>query len=123
MAGNLKDRMSERIGNCLMKVTGKFHLGNNHSESQVSNNGNEVPGMKTLIGLRKKYVPQPFPGRITLFLGDESRFMHDLKSGWDKLGLGGVQVHILPGKHTDMLRESNVQVLAQRLKVCLEKAE
>ena len=73
--------------------------------------------------LRKSYVPQIYPGGITLFLGEDAKYLHDPQMGWGKLAGGGVEVHVVSGNHTDMLREPHVQVLAEKLRVCLDEAQ
>ena len=71
---------------------------------------------------RKRYVPQPYPGRVTLFRNGsaEETPEHELK--WQKLALGGLEVYAVPGDHKTILLEPHVSVLAQRLRACIERA-
>ncbi|HEX2242874.1 MAG TPA: hypothetical protein VHK27_06405, partial [Gammaproteobacteria bacterium] len=39
--------------------------------------------------------------------------------GWDQFSEGPVEVHVVPGDHLTMMTEPHVQVLAERLKACL----
>jgi amino acid adenylation domain-containing protein len=71
-----------------------------------------------------RYIPKAYPGRVTLFRTDEHNqppFLAPLR-GLGELARGGVEVHDIPGKHTTVLLEPNVRVLAEKLNVCLLKA-
>ena len=82
------------------------------------------------------YVPQEvFPTRITLFrssgtrvnpeddIGDDqlSEILRDVALGWGQFSEEPVEVHVVPGGHITMLDEPHVQVLAERLKACLNQ--
>jgi len=69
--------------------------------------------------MASRYVPQVFPGRISVFVGDLADFVLDPKLGWEGLAAGGVEVRRVRGNHTNMLREPNVKVLAGELNICL----
>ena len=71
------------------------------------------------------YVPQHYPGRVTLFRAAEQpeEVTEDSTMGWGELASVGVDLHIVPGKHLTILRKPNVQVLAERLKCCLDQAQ
>jgi amino acid adenylation domain-containing protein len=72
------------------------------------------------------YQPQPYQGQITLFraggegLGDGSQ---NLERGWGEVAAAGVEVHLVPGTHSEIMREPHVQVLAEQLRVCLDQAQ
>lgn len=85
----------------------------------------------------RRYRPGEFQGPITLFCPDEDvdeilfdndpRFQirkvvrrkhEDKLNGWGKLVTGGVELRTVPGNHFSMLREPNVQVLAEQLRDC-----
>jgi thioesterase domain-containing protein len=42
--------------------------------------------------------------------------------GWRKFVDGELEIYEVPGSHTGILEEPNVQVLAEKLKVCIDKA-
>ncbi|MBW4669172.1 MAG: amino acid adenylation domain-containing protein [Cyanomargarita calcarea GSE-NOS-MK-12-04C] len=83
---------------------------------------------------RDKYVIQPYPGKLTILgvSGDMREsddgypgigYKLDPNYGWtDNLVKGGFSVQIVPGNHVSMLTEPHVQVLAEKLKLCLEQA-
>jgi amino acid adenylation domain-containing protein len=93
------------------------------------------------IEARKRYVPLPYAGRVTLFrarqqllaagpdrnprLADAVRQglprVADLEMGWGELAAQGVEVHELPGHHFSMLRPPNVSILAETLRGCLSR--
>jgi aspartate racemase len=69
----------------------------------------------------RRYVPQIYPGRITYFWARETPpdSSHGFREGWDKLAGGGFDFHEVPGDRDTMIREPHVQVLAEKLRVCL----
>ena len=75
---------------------------------------------------RKAYRLQIYPGQVTVFwaMGDG----HPLKtyhnrSGWGTVAGGGLKLHGVPGNHGSLKSEPNVQVLAEKLRVCLDEAQ
>ena len=69
------------------------------------------------------YVPRCYPGRITLFRARTQPLFNpgdgpDL--GWGELSRGGVRVEVIPGNHETILRRPSVQILAERLRACME---
>lgn len=71
----------------------------------------------------RAYEPQPYPGRITLFRADEQpeESLEGWDMGWGELTGGGVAVHQVPGDHLTMIQEPHVQVLVEKLRVCLDE--
>jgi thioesterase domain-containing protein len=72
------------------------------------------------------FEPKTYPGRVTVFRTKRQPLnrIRDPQLGWGKLAGGVLDVHIVPGKHGDVLREPNVQSLAEELKKCLlEKSD
>jgi len=72
------------------------------------------------------YIPQVYPGRVTLFRASKqlpiTYHLPDL--GWEKLAGEGVEVHHIPGAHTDIvLNEPSVSILAEELQACINKAQ
>lgn len=72
-----------------------------------------------------KYVPQPYPGKITIFAASDrseegsQKLPPDL--GWKDIAEQGIEIFQIPGDHLGMLKEPHVQVLAARLKSCIAK--
>ena len=77
---------------------------------------------------QSQYIFQVYPGRMTLLRTEDNEreeatgMQYDLEFGWGDLITGGIDVHHIPGSHYTLLEEPNVQVLAEKLKLCLEKA-
>ncbi|OKH51748.1 non-ribosomal peptide synthetase [Calothrix sp. HK-06] len=69
------------------------------------------------------YVPKVYPNRITLFRTNvqSQGAVQNLNLGWDALTSEGVDTHIIPGNHLNMLKAPNVETLAQQLKACLTR--
>ncbi|MHC5721788.1 MAG: thioesterase domain-containing protein, partial [Nostoc sp.] len=75
-----------------------------------------------------EYIFSPYLGRaILLRTEDQNRSeaigtRYDPEFGWGDLVLEGLDIHYLPGSHLDILKEPNVQVLAEILRNCLTQA-
>ncbi|HJT59300.1 MAG TPA: alpha/beta fold hydrolase, partial [Ktedonobacteraceae bacterium] len=89
---------------------------------------------KTNIYAARTYVPQVYPHCVALFRARESvKVAKDLEhpdaaltqaevaGDWEKLAAGGIEVHLIPGKHIEMVDEPNVQVLAASLRQSIDK--
>jgi len=72
----------------------------------------------------KAYTPRVYPGRVTHFCSvDEYRDAHESPHCWAELATGGVEIHEIPGDHLNIVKEPYVTILAERLKVCLDRAQ
>jgi amino acid adenylation domain-containing protein len=73
------------------------------------------------------YQPKPFSGRVTLFLPRTAPLFGPWPSGhdpaWDQLARGGVQVHLVHGSHTTMLRDPFAAGLAADLNAYIEESD
>lgn len=70
-----------------------------------------------------RYQPRSYPGRITLFC-PEAHFWgeNDPHCGWGDIARGGVDIQKLPLFPKGMMVEPFVQLLAIRLRACMDKA-
>jgi amino acid adenylation domain-containing protein len=72
-----------------------------------------------------RYEVKAYPGNIVLFKAGEIipeySIMRDARLDWAKLATGNLDVHDIPGNHETILREPNIQVLAEKLKACLDQ--
>ncbi|MBW4591328.1 MAG: non-ribosomal peptide synthetase, partial [Aetokthonos hydrillicola CCALA 1050] len=68
------------------------------------------------------YIPQPYPGKVTLFVASEEK-VEEPTLGWEKLAHEGVEIHSVPGNHQSIVSKPHVQVLAEQLRVCLEQSQ
>lgn len=71
----------------------------------------------------RDYVPQTYPGNVTLFLAPELTGDYDLHDGWRELVDGQIETHEITGNHINIVKEPHVRVLAEKLKGCLERAQ
>ena len=71
------------------------------------------------------YVPCLYPGRLVLFRPSERSLRSDQEShgGWDQWAADGVEVHEIIGDHGSITKEPKVRLLAEELRICLERAE
>ena len=78
----------------------------------------------------RRYAPIPYPGRISLFLTDESlKSSTHPRLGWRKMATGVIEVYQIPGNHNTItgfddteIEEAHIRVLAKRLKAAIDKA-
>jgi acyl-CoA synthetase (AMP-forming)/AMP-acid ligase II/thioesterase domain-containing protein len=89
---------------------------------------------ESLVRASRAYAPQPYGGRMTLFLArqretfegstgwilDRLRFDHRIPEG---LATGGIEIHKVPGNHFTMLHSApHVAEAARILRACLDAA-
>ena len=69
-----------------------------------------------------RYIPKPFPGRLTLFRASATLKygLGDPSISWEALAMDGVDLHIIDGTHR-IVNEPYVRLLAQELKMRIEK--
>jgi aspartate racemase len=85
-----------------------------------------VRTVAAILEAEQNYKParQPYPGKITFFwAADAPRDFEDNRLAWTKIAAGGCEIHIVPGTHTKMREEPQVQKLVEKLRPCLEKAQ
>jgi thioesterase domain-containing protein len=65
----------------------------------------------------RRYIPKRYTKGLVFFRAHDRGPEHDrdLSMGWDSYATGGVQVHVVPGRHTDMLKMPYVRVIADKL--------
>ncbi|MGB7438932.1 MAG: alpha/beta fold hydrolase, partial [Candidatus Acidiferrum sp.] len=73
----------------------------------------------------QNYGPHLYPGRVTLFKASETLggTSPDPTFGWSEWASEGVEVHVIPGNHANLVYEPHVEVLAEKLKACLNQAQ
>jgi thioesterase domain-containing protein len=73
----------------------------------------------------KSYVPKSYSNEIVCFRAEERGPEHafDPSMGWYACVTGGVQIHVVPGGHIDMMREPAVHVIADKLAYNWGKAQ
>jgi len=72
------------------------------------------------------YEPQVYPGKLTLFRASdkpEEFIRRNPARGWDKLAHGGVDIIAVPGSHQSMVKNPHAEVLAERLRACIQQPE
>jgi amino acid adenylation domain-containing protein len=72
----------------------------------------------------KNYQPQVYVGKATVFWSEYQSIYIDRYPdlGWGELVADGVESIDIPGEHLSLLSEPHVRVLAEKLKLCLERA-
>ncbi len=127
MNENVKGKIqsfNDTLNHSLNEIGCKFYLGIGRP---LPNNLQDFTFQKENNQASRNYVPQVYPGRVTLFRSrdqiiDVSSY-RDPQLGWGELAAGGLECHEVPGTHLGMLEEPHVQVLAEKLKDCLDKAQ
>jgi len=68
----------------------------------------------------QSYVPQPYSGKVLLFRAMErDAFEVDRDLGWGSLAVGDLQIFDISGDHLGIIKDPNVRVLAEQLKLYL----
>lgn len=70
----------------------------------------------------RSYVPKPYAKSVVFFRVQDRgpEYDHDPSMGWDLYVKGGVQVHVVPGDHLDMLSMPAVRAVAEKLATYLD---
>ena len=78
----------------------------------------------TNLAATRKYKSKPYAGIVTLFNGTyyQTQDIIPPQSGFMTLA-EGVEIHLIPGSHRSVIKEPNVQLLAEKLKSCLDLAQ
>jgi thioesterase domain-containing protein len=65
----------------------------------------------------RTYVPPTYPGRIVCFRVEErgAEYDRDVSMGWNACVQGGVEIHVSPGGHLDMMNMPSVLAIADTL--------
>jgi thioesterase domain-containing protein len=68
------------------------------------------------------YVPKRYPKSLVCFRVQDRGPEHDRdrSMGWDACAMGGVQVHVVPGDHVDMMSKPHVRAVADKLATYLD---
>ncbi|TAG73445.1 MAG: amino acid adenylation domain-containing protein [Oscillatoriales cyanobacterium] len=91
------------------------------TSGMMINNHKVDPGVEFRNYAFNSYKPQPYPGRAVLFRAkDESHF--STLENWKDLAVGGLDIYDIPGDHLSILQEPNVPVLAEKMKVHIDRA-
>jgi thioesterase domain-containing protein/acyl carrier protein len=69
------------------------------------------------------YAPEPYSGDLALWFSEQTlaAFSPEVRAGWNRLALGGVEMSTLPGDHYGLLRRPQVERLADQMKVLLRR--
>lgn len=80
---------------------------------------------KANMNALKSYRPKAYSDRITLFRAETSsrNLLADNTSGWGDLTDDPIEVHLIPGNHYTMVARPNVQILAEKLDLCLDREQ
>ncbi len=85
---------------------------------------------------KREYKVQLYPGRVTLLRASqpalfpklylptsEDWYNRDTQHGWSEVVGKGLDLHDVPGDHFSIFEEPHVQVLAEKLRTCLDEAQ
>jgi thioesterase domain-containing protein len=95
------------------------------AELEVSQAHRFVQLLKSDFQATRNYVLHLYPGRVTLFKAGEelAGTSPDPTLGWSKWAAGGVEVHVVAGNHANMVYKPHVEVLAEKLRACLNQVQ
>jgi aspartate racemase len=117
-------RFNDKLNHSLNEIGCKFYLGIGRP---LPDNLQDFTFREENNQALRNYVPQVYPGRVTFFRSRDEIIRvssyRDPQLCWGELAAGGLECHEVPGTHLGMLQEPHVQVLAEKLKDCLDKAQ
>ncbi|MHC0062943.1 amino acid adenylation domain-containing protein [Nostoc sp. UIC 10890] len=102
--------------------------------AEITQLKNIVQAYKTSCLCLVDYLPkQIYPGKLTILRANEdmpedpnselnAEVSKDLSLGWSEFCTEPVDIHFLLGNHITIMAEPHVQVLAERLKACIQQA-
>jgi thioesterase domain-containing protein len=95
------------------------------AELDVSQARRFVELLRSDLRATQNYEPHLYPGGVTLFKASETldAASQDPTFGWSEWASRGVQVHVVPGNHANMIYEPHVAALAEKLTDCLNQAQ
>ncbi len=94
------------------------------AELDVSEARRFVEILKSDLRATRNYALHIYPGRVTLFKASEelAATSPDPTLGWSEWADAGVEVHLVPGNHANLVYEPHVEVLAEKLSACISQA-
>ena len=95
------------------------------AELDVSQARRFVALLRNDLRATQAYGLRLYPGRITFFKASETLAgtSADATMGWRDWARDGVEVHVVPGNHANLMYEPHVEVLAEKLTACLNAAQ
>ncbi|QAT84065.1 tyrocidine synthase [Corallococcus coralloides] len=70
---------------------------------------------------QEKYVPRPYDGTALLLSASEAAAELPRHRGWEPLVRGGLEVHDVPGSHHELLQDSHLAPIEERLRQVLAR--
>lgn len=117
-------RFNHQLNHSLKKICCKFYLS---IWQPLPDNLQDFTFQQENQEAASNYVPQAYPGPVSFFRAmDEIAGVssyHDSLLGWGELAAGGLEIHEVPSTHLGMLQEPHVQVLAEKLKACIDRVK
>ena len=94
------------------------------AEIDVSEARRFVDLLKSDLRATQNYALHLYPGRIALFKASEelAGTSPDPTLGWSEWASAGVEVHLVPGNHANLVYEPHVEVLAEKLSACISQS-
>ena len=120
-----KERILERVS---LKTKGNAHVYKDMMTKKLSAFEMFEPELLNVLEANlqaaKDYQPQVYAGKATVFWCEyQSMYIERYPDlGWGEFVTDGVESIDIPGEHLTLSSEPHVGVLAERLKVCLERA-
>jgi len=130
---SLLNEVNELFQRRLKEMIGRLYLSLGHPLSQ--NLRNELVAEANMQA-KSGYKAQVYPGRVTLFRASqpasfsklylptsEDWYNRNLQHGWSEVVGEGLDIHDVPGDHFSIFEEPHVQVLAEKLRACLNEVQ
>ncbi len=113
--------IADKVGKALRMVAHGMHLTDLPEPERRRQMNRHVQIVRASYGrCLLRYRPQPYRGRIHMLVSEEF-YGRNPTLGWQRLVLGGIDVHRVPGNHLTYIRE-HVRAAAMQLRACLDSA-
>jgi len=130
---SLLNEVNDLFQRRLKEMIGRLYLSLGHPLPQ--NLRNELVAEANMQA-KRGYKAQVYPGRVTLFRASqpasfsklylptsEDWYNRNPQHGWSEVVGEGLEIHDVPGDHFSIFEEPHVQVLAGKLRACLDEAQ
>jgi len=122
----LNNRRLGEVKNRLMSIYCEFYerLGLPSPQACQSFTYPKIKNEVNEVNMEWVFAPKEvYPERVTLFraIANIGFIDHDL--GWSELAPGGLEIHDVPGDTFSMLEEPHIQVLAKKLRDCIDRVQ
>jgi amino acid adenylation domain-containing protein len=116
---SLWKKINQRIQNLIKENIYQFYVSKNLPLPRPFLN---LAVRDAIVKAYKNYYPTVYPGKVVFFRAvEQTQEYTRYLERWEELAAGSLEIHDIPGHHDSIMAEPHVRVLAEKLKVCIER--